>query len=492
MAGAGDQAKPISLFYSYSHRDEELRDRLEEHLGVLRRRGLIEGWHDRRISAGTEWKDAIDEHLATADIILLLISSGFINSDYCWDKEMTKALERHAKGEARVIPVVLKPCYWQESLFAKLQMVPRDAKPITSWADPDEAFVQVVEAIHRAVNEIRLLRSRATPPPSVPEPAVENRPAIIREPTAPKTHVRSTRHALTAGASAAGSIEELHEYRRRIIHALKARASAAGPAEVNHPGPTVLEPLAVFSDIDAPWCPEMVALPAGEFLMGSPNSDKDADDREKPQHRVTLGYRFAIGRYPVTFDEYDHFCRATSREKPADGGWGRGRRPAISVSWEDAKAYCAWLSEETGQSYRLPSEAEWEYACRAGTTTRYSCGDTIAEKDANFAPSALRSLVRGLFGEGKTSVVGSYPPNPWGLHDMHGNVWEWVEDYFHDHYKGAPEDGSAWLSGDDSSRVLRGGSWLEEPNVVRSAHRGPGRPVTRFNTLGFRIARTID
>jgi hypothetical protein len=100
MAGAGDQAKPISLFYSYSHRDEELRDRLEEHLGVLRRRGLIEGWHDRRISAGTEWKDAIDEHLAAADIILLLISSGFINSDYCWDKEMTKALERHAKGEA--------------------------------------------------------------------------------------------------------------------------------------------------------------------------------------------------------------------------------------------------------------------------------------------------------------------------------------------------------------------------------------------------------
>jgi hypothetical protein len=186
MAGAGDQAKPISLFYSYSHRDEELRDRLEEHLGVLRRRGLIEGWHDRRISAGTEWKDAIDEHLATADIILLLISSGFINSDYCWDKEMTKALERHAKGEARVIPVVLKPCYWQESLFAKLQMVPRDAKPITSWADPDEAFVQVVEAIHRAVNEIRLRcrsrRSRIGPQSSesrLPPRHMSDRPATL-------------------------------------------------------------------------------------------------------------------------------------------------------------------------------------------------------------------------------------------------------------------------------------------------------------------------
>jgi formylglycine-generating enzyme required for sulfatase activity len=135
---------------------------------------------------------------------------------------------------------------------------------------------------------------------------------------------------LTAGASAAGSIEELHEYRRRIIHALKARASAAGPAEVNHPGPAVLEPFAVFSDIDALWCPEMVALPSGEFLMGSPNSDKDADDCEKPRHCVTIGYRFAIGRYPVTFDEYDHFCRATRRKKPSDEGWGRQRRPVIS------------------------------------------------------------------------------------------------------------------------------------------------------------------
>jgi formylglycine-generating enzyme required for sulfatase activity len=501
MAGGGNQGKPISLFYSYSHRDEELRDRLEEHLGGLRRRGLIENWHDRRIGAGSEWKDAIDEHLATADIILLLISSSFINSDYCWDKEMTKALARHDKGEARVIPVVLKPCYWQESLFARLQMVPRDAKPITSWPDPDEAFVQVVEAIHRAVNEIRLRRSQANPPALPAKAAVAPRPAITREPTVPKTFtrkptapkkpVRSTRHALK-DALASDSIEELRDQRRRIIHVLKVRASAAGPAAVTCRDLPVLQPFTVFSDIDAPWCPEMVVLPPGEFLMGSPNSDEDAAEDEKPQHRLIIRYRFAMGRYPVTFAEYDHFCAATKRKKPGDEGWGRGRRPVISASWEDAKAYCAWLSKETGQSYRLPSEAEWEYACRAGTTTRYSCGDTIVEKDANFAPSALRSLVRGLFGEGKTSVVGSYPPNPWGLHDMHGNVWEWVEDHFHDHYKGATADGSARLAGDhEGNRVLRGGSWLEEPNVLRSAHRGWSRPMTRINTFGFRVARTL-
>ena len=130
---------------------------------------------------------------------------------------------------------------------------------------------------------------------------------------------------MTAGASAAGSIEELHEYRRRIINAfLKARASAAGWVETTYRGLPVLQPFTVFSDIDAPWCPEMVVLPPGEFLMGSPNSDKEAGDNEKPQHRISIGYGFAIGRYPVTFDEYDHFCRATRRGKPADQGWGTG------------------------------------------------------------------------------------------------------------------------------------------------------------------------
>ena len=128
---------------------------------------------------------------------------------------------------------------------------------------------------------------------------------------------------------------------------------------------------------DAPFAPELVVIPAGEFMMGSTDEEEGAYEDERPQHRVTIGRRSAIGRCPVTFAEYDRFCEAKQREKPEDQGWGRERRPVINVSWQDAQAYITWLSQETGRAYRLPSEAEWEYACRAGTTTRYSFGNAI-------------------------------------------------------------------------------------------------------------------
>src|SRR5262249_43157801 len=159
------------------------------------------------------------------------------------------------------------------------------------------------------------------------------------------------------------------------------------------------------------------------------------------------------------------FCERMRRQRPADSRWGRGRRPVVNVSWKDARAYVAWLSQETGQSYRLLSEAEWEYACRAGTTARYSFGDAISRRDANFSDSEL----------GRTSKVGSYSPNLWGLHDMHGNVSEWVEDYWHDNYRGAPSDGSARRDPgaglNPSFRVLRGGSWRSDSKRCRSACR---------------------
>jgi formylglycine-generating enzyme required for sulfatase activity len=249
------------------------------------------------------------------------------------------------------------------------------------------------------------------------------------------------------------------------------------------PGDRHLPNFAVFSD--TPFAPELVALPAGEFLMGSPESDSEASSSERPQHRVTIGTRFALGRYPVTFEEYDQFCAATKRKKPEDQGWGRGKMPVINVSWRDAVAYCEWLTKETGQPYRLPSEAEWEYACRAGKTTRYSFGDAITEKDANFGENV-----------GKTTEVGAYPANPWGLSDMHGNVWEWVEDVWHDSYEGAPSDGAAWTEGEGKNsspyRVVRGGSWINSPRDLRSAIRGRVEPDYRNYDAGFRVSRTLD
>jgi formylglycine-generating enzyme required for sulfatase activity len=215
--------------------------------------------------------------------------------------------------------------------------------------------------------------------------------------------------------------------------------------------------------------------------MGSPDNEQGRDYAEGPQHRVTIGYRFAIGRYAVTFIEYDHFCTVTRREKPDDRGWDRGKRPVINLSWQDADAYVEWLSSETRQEYRLLSEAEWEYACRAGTTTRYSRGDAINENDANYGETV-----------GKTTEVGVYPANPWNLYDMHGNVWEWVLDAWHDDYNGAPLDGKAWQTADDPSRrVLRGGSWFGGPNQSRSARRYWRKRGARTNKIGLRLAREL-
>lgn len=204
---------------------------------------------------------------------------------------------------------------------------------------------------------------------------------------------------------------------------------------------------------DTPVAPELVVIPAGKFMMSSSDVEAGGVEAERPQHRVTFARRFAIGRCPVTFAEYDCFCEAMRGEKPDDRGWGRGQRPVINVSCDDARAYIGWLSQETGRSYRLPSEAEWEYACRAGTATCYSFGDAITPDNANYADSGL----------GRTTEVRAYPPNPWGLHDMLGNVWEWVEDEWHENYRGAPTDGSAWKDTGAARNphlcVLRGGSW---------------------------------
>ncbi|MEO5376100.1 MAG: SUMF1/EgtB/PvdO family nonheme iron enzyme [Alphaproteobacteria bacterium] len=250
---------------------------------------------------------------------------------------------------------------------------------------------------------------------------------------------------------------------------------------------------AVFRDrlADGTPGPEMVAIPAGRFMMGSPEDEKGRFASEGPRHEVTIGYRFALGRYAVTFEEYDRFVAATGGREPSDHGWGRGRRPVIDVSWEDAQAYARWLSVETGQSYRLPSEAEWEYACRAGTTTPFHTGETISTSQANFDGNF--TYVTGAKGEYRrqTMPVGSFPPNAFGLYDMHGNVWEWVEDVWHENYTGAPVDGSARTTNGSNFRVNRGGSWNYYPRSLRSAYRDGSSADLRSNLLGFRLARTF-
>ena len=250
----------------------------------------------------------------------------------------------------------------------------------------------------------------------------------------------------------------------------------------------------VFKDIDAPWCPEMVRLPAGIFMMGPPNA---GPQDKTSQQQVNISRPFALGRHAVTFDEYDYFCDQTGRKKPQDRSWGRGRRPVIWVSHEDAKEYCAWLSQVTQAAYQLPTDAMWEYACRAGTTTRFSFGDRVTRDQVNCATNyplkaihAARSSYRQM-----TVPVCSLPANPWGFFEMHGNVKEWCADWFNwcgynQCGPGPVIDPQGPATGNE--RVVRGGSWRNEATHLSSHSRSLAPPGRRSICIGFRCARVQD
>ncbi len=236
--------------------------------------------------------------------------------------------------------------------------------------------------------------------------------------------------------------------------------------------------------------PELVVIPAGSFRMGAIHGGGDPD--EKPVHAVTIPRHFAMGRYEVTFAEYDRFCQATGREKPKDGrrwfpfsNWGRDRRPVMNVTWDDAVAYTRWLSGQTGQRYRLPSESEWEYAARGGSEERYWWGFGVGENRANCKGCG------SAWDNKKTAPVGSFGANPFGLFDTAGNVWEWCQDTWHESYEGAPANGKAWEGGEDKRRVQRGGSFGSKPRYIRSSARGRGNPDGRYVYLGLRVLREL-
>jgi formylglycine-generating enzyme required for sulfatase activity len=257
---------------------------------------------------------------------------------------------------------------------------------------------------------------------------------------------------------------------------------------------------------------DWVKMPAGTFLMGASATDEAANDYEKPQHPVQIVQPFKLGRYEVTFAEYQGFAQATHRATIQDSApptVDRSRLPAINVSWDDATAYAAWLSKQTGRHFRLPTEAEWEYAARAGTTGKRFWGDnpTDACQFANVFDKRNEAKIRQRFSVPKifadnyacedsyfdSAPVGSFKPNPWGLYDMLGNVWEWVQDCRHDHYTGAPTvASSSWQAdngGDCSKRGVRGGSWFVAVPYVCAAYRSWNNPTDKGNGIGFRLVQ---
>jgi formylglycine-generating enzyme required for sulfatase activity len=233
-------------------------------------------------------------------------------------------------------------------------------------------------------------------------------------------------------------------------------------------------------------CPEMVVVPAGEFMMGSAADERDHYGNEDPLHRVTIAQPLAVSKFEVTFEQWDACVANGGCAHVPDSNMGRGTQPVINVSWDDVQQYVAWISTMTDRTYRLLSEAEWEYAARAGTTTAFSWGDEIGKNNADCDGCGSEWDSR------RTAPVGSFAPNQFGLYDMHGNVWEWVEDCLHTNYEGAPKDGSAWLAqGDCNHRVVRGGSWAGYPVGLRSALRFWYSSDDHGNDLGFRVARTL-
>jgi formylglycine-generating enzyme required for sulfatase activity len=233
-------------------------------------------------------------------------------------------------------------------------------------------------------------------------------------------------------------------------------------------------------------CPTMIVVPGGSFMMGSPEEERGHSDSEGPQHEVTIARPFAVSKTEVTFAQWDACFAAGACTKASDSTWGRDDRPVINVSWDDAKEYVAWLSRITGKDYRLLTEAEWEYAARARSSARFTFGDAEEQLD-QYAWYYSKNPGQ------KTQPVATKMANAFGLYDMHGNVFEWVEDPWHENYIGAPTDGSAWLQdGDDSRRVVRGGSWLNDPQYLRAAYRYRFSTDDRINFLGFRLARTLN
>ena len=234
---------------------------------------------------------------------------------------------------------------------------------------------------------------------------------------------------------------------------------------------------------DCPDCPEMVVVPAGSFVMGSNGRHK----YERPAHQRIIAKSFAIGRFEVTFDQWTACVSGGGcATEPDDHKWGRGRRPVINVTFADVEEYLAWLSTKTARAYRLPTEAEWEYAARAGTTTQFWWGDEVGINKANCRNCESPWSAKG------SGPVGSFEANPFGLHDTSGNVWEWVADCWHPSHVDAPSDGSARLDGACRNRVMRGGSWYYFSNNSRSAWRFKNDARVKSYGIGFRVARDLE
>ena len=367
---------------------------------------------------------------------------------------------KRAKAEARALAA--------ENEAAKLRAV-EQARQADAAAKDAAAKTAARKAATARAAAVRAAAAKMTKERSAAESAAAEKEAAMRQAAGREAAARELAAREAAAAEAAAREMAAKLAAAREAAARTARASRAQPRFAT-----------VFRDCAD--CPEVVWLPQGAFIMGEPSGASGS------RHVVKIDYVLAVGRFEVTFAEWDACVAAGGcRRRPNDSGWGHGRQPVINVSWSDAQQYTAWLSRRTGKHYRLLTEAEWEYAARAGTDVRYWWGNDAGRGNANCYDCGSRWDGR------QAAPVGRFSPNPFGLYDMHGNVSEWVEDCYHDGYQDAPSGGRTWTldcTGITDSRMIRGGAWLDPANTIHSAARSHALLNYYDNQIGFRIART--
>jgi formylglycine-generating enzyme required for sulfatase activity len=505
---APSATEKLNVFISYSRRDVDFADRLANALSV---RGFHVEIDRRDLPKLEDWERELQHLIQQCDTVVLVVSPNSLKSPVVnWEVDQVRLAGK------RLAPIIIAD--------VEGVPVPPDVSRINYIYFTDAMpFEQHVDELGQALNTDRAWLMEHTRLSELARHWIEcgrTKDSLIRGRDVKDAMAWAARRPREAPPItdaqreflAASQVLEAREarWRRYIVAAVAALAvGGAGyslwlargyamvlvarerderrPQVLSEAAERALQPKDVFHE--CALCPTMVVVPPGEFVMGSPEDEPGHDRKEGPQHEVAIERSFAVSEFEVTFDEWAYCAsfRSCQNQKRQDEGWGEGNRPVIKVSWDDARDYAAWLSTHTGRPYHLLSEAEWEYAARAGSKSAYSWGNDGGSGNADCDRCGSR------WDKATTAPVGSFSANAFGLYDMHGNVWEWVEDCWHDTYDGAPSDGSAWTASCDKAdqHVVRGGSWEDTVVDLRAAARYGGQTDIHTWVNGIRVARTL-